>query len=185
VLVEGGVQQAAQWIDLPGMTFGTDLVADGVPPAPAPVLIGNAVDWDRTDVRTAGLDFSELKVGRASVAVAGVPLVHHAGKPLLARSPSGRSVHCAFRLADANLWLLPAFPQLLRRCYAAAHADLAKVGYAATNLVDATESDLRAAPAATERPLPEFGAPAVDVTAHFALAALVFLALRVWGTRAA
>jgi hypothetical protein len=146
-------------------------------------LIGGAVDWDRRDARTRGLDFSELKVGRLAAAVVGSPLVQHAGTPVIAAAASGRAVHCAFRLADSNLWLLPAFPQLLRRCYAVAHSEVAKVRYGADNLVDAAESDLRAAPAGGDRPLPVFGAPAVDLTVWFAMAALFLLLARVWLTQ--
>ncbi len=179
VLVEGGVQRAADWADLPGLTFGTRFVVDGAaPPDPAP-LLGTAIEWDRTDALTRGLDFSEVRVARLAAVVTGAALLQQGDVPLAARAPNGRAVHFAFRLSDSNLWLLPAFPQLLRRCYAAAHADTAKVGFAADNLVDAGESDLRAVDPASDRPLPPFGAPAIDLTAWFALAALLALLARV------
>lgn len=180
VLVEGGAQRAADWADLPGITFGTVLLGDRAEPAP-PALVGQAIEWNREHALTAGLDFSELRIARLSAAVTGEQLLAHAQTSVAARGQ--RAVHFAFRLADSNLWQLPAFPQLLRRCYAAAHAETAQVRYAANNLLDAEESELRHVSPVADRPLPAFGAPAVDLTRFFALAALVFLAARVLCSR--
>ncbi|HLU38124.1 MAG TPA: hypothetical protein VK081_01990 [Planctomycetota bacterium] len=180
VLVEGGAQPAAAWADLPGLTFGTALVAAGEAPAPPPSPAGAHVEWDRTEPLLRGLDLSELRVARLSSAVEGRPLVWNGGQPVVVAR--GRAVHCAFRLADSNLWLLPAFPQLLRRCYRAAHAETARV-VVAPGLLDPEESDLRAAPP-PDRPLPAFGAPPKDLSPWFLLAALGALLARVWWTRA-
>lgn len=178
LLVEGGMQRAEAWRDLRGVTFGTEL-AGGEAAAAPPLRTDAAIEWRRDDPLTSGLDFSELRVGGPLVAIGGEPLVWRGGQPLLSVHRGRRVVQCAFRLPDANLWLLAAFPQLLRRAYAAAHADVAAVRMAPDNLLDAAESDLRASSgAAANRPLPAFGAPPVDLTAWFALAALLCLVAR-------
>jgi hypothetical protein len=177
VLVEGGAQRAEDWRGVRGILFGTRLLGEGAQPEPPPML-GAAIEWDRNDPLTAGLDFSELRVARLSAAVPAGALVSAGGQPLVTVSPDRRVVQCAFRLTDANLWLLAAFPQFLRRAFAAAHAEAAAVRLAEDNLLDAAESDLRAAAAGPGRPQPAFGNQPRDQTTAFALAALSFLLLR-------
>lgn len=185
VLVEGGSQRAEDWRGLRGLLFGTELLGDDLAATDAG-RSDAAIEWRRDDPLTAGLDFSELRLTQAPVPIGGQALVTAGGQPLIAVRPGRRAVQCAFRLTDANLWLLPAFPQLLRRAYAAAHAEVAAVRLAADNLVDAAESDLRSWPGgAVDRPLPTWGTPALDLTAWFALAALVCLLARAGLTRAA
>lgn len=186
VLVEGGTQRASDWGSARGVLFGTRLEggSGGGGSADEPALAGAAVEWDRRHPLTAGLDLSELRVVRTSAAVAGHPLVTIGGRPVVALRGDGRLVHCAFRLTDANLWLLAAFPQFLRRAYATAHAEAAAVRLLPDNLVDARESDLRSPAVGEDRPLPAFGAPPRDLTAWFALVALACLLARTLMTRA-
>ncbi|MEZ5963642.1 MAG: hypothetical protein R3F56_07325 [Planctomycetota bacterium] len=185
VLVEGGTQRAEDWRDLRGLLFGTTLAGEE-PPEPDTTRTDGAVEWRRDDPLTAGLDFSELRLQRAPSPIGGETLVSMGGRPLISVRAGRRVVQCAFRLTDANLWLLPAFPQLLRRAYAAAHAEVAAVRSHPDNLLAPAESDLRNwTGAGQDRPLPAFGAPAHDLTGWFALVALVCLLGRAWLTRAA
>ena len=83
----------------------------------------------------------------------------------------------AFRLEDANLPLLAAFPQLLRRGFVRSY------DAAASLQVDGRappegERDLRYAQAATSRPLAAFGAPPRSLARWFVAAGLLALALR-------
>ena len=184
LLVEGGALARDAWEGVVGIAFGTHLLAPGeTSPAAVPgsSTASGTVDWDRSDPRTAGLDFSELHADAVRTAVAGRVLVQGEAGPLVALRPDGRGVHVAFRLAQSNLGLLPAFPQFLRRCFAAAHGEAGRPQLAATNLLRPAESDLgpgAAAPA--PRPLPAFGVPPVELAVPLLLLALFAMAVRIY-----
>lgn len=185
VLAEGGV--------LPGgapprsLTFGTrqgtaalaedDVVADPV-----------VVDWSRDDPVTRGLDLSELTIRlalRSKLLPDGEPLIvgEHGALGVLTKTSAGASVHTAFRLSDSNLALLAAFPQLVRRSFAASYGAMAKPRLAPTNLLSAAESDLRASwhgEPPPDRPLPAFGADGDSLAVPLLLLALAALVLRVY-----
>lgn len=184
LLVEGGALARDAWEGVVGIAFGTHLLAAGEASPAAGAgsnTASHTVDWDRSDPRTAGLDFSELHADAVRTAVAGRVLVHGEAGPLVALRPDGRGVHFAFRLAQSNLGLLPAFPQFLRRCFAAAHGEAGRPQLAATNLLRSAESDLRPASVAPpSRPLPTFGAPPVELAVPLLLLALFAMALRIY-----
>ncbi len=184
VLVEGGALPGGR---LPGRgaTFGT-LLREGSPPEPAtdPVV----VDWDRQHPLLRGLDLSELRILRTwpGSLPAGRTLVQGqvdaAPAPLmvLAEAPGHATLHCAFRLQDSNLALLPAFPQLLRRSLLAAFGEAARWTEAEPGLPGAGEGDLTALGGAPDRPLPAFGGPGRSLAALALLLALLLLAVRAW-----
>ena len=96
---------------------------------------------------------------------------------VLVQGDGKASLHFAFRLQDANLPLLAAFPQLLRRGFVRsddAAASLQVEGRAPP----AEERDLRYAQPATKRPLPAFGAPPRSLARWFVAAGLLALAVR-------
>ncbi|MGB3967262.1 MAG: hypothetical protein WBO45_11060, partial [Planctomycetota bacterium] len=166
------------------LTFGSAL-APG--PAPEPWRGPFALDWDRSNALTAGLDLSELMVQQAwrGVLPAGQPLLwaNEAGgnEPLAVVVGDGQvaSVHFAFRLQDSNLPLLPAFPQLLRRAFVRSYGS----GAAATVLTPPAplaEVDLRGPAVAADRALPAFAAADVALWPWCLLAGLLALALRAW-----
>lgn len=182
-LVEGGVadlQPGAARI----ASFGTRAAGSEVPRVAAGIALA---DWRREDPLLRGIDLSELSVRTAlldalpagDVLVTG-QLPSGAIVPLAVavRGRTATSVHFAFRLADSNLALLPAFPQLLRRAMLAAHGEGARLR--ATEPVPAAESDLSALPGAQERPLPPLRTPGRALAAWFLLAALGLLAVRAW-----
>ena len=94
----------------------------------------------------------------------------------------GASVHFAFRLADSNLSLLPAFPQLLRRSFAAAFGVGTEAVLGPQNLLDGAESDLRrrGGAQAESRPRPEYGRPGTSLVIPLLLLALAALVARVY-----
>ena len=181
LVVDGGVAEVAAG-RVRALTFGARLGADV---ALEPWLAPAGLDWDREHPLTRGLDLSELRVDRAWRGL--LP----EGEALLWSEQDGRreplavlvqgdgvaSVHFAFRLEDANLPLLAAFPQLLRRAFVRSYDRDARV------LVDhrplpAGERDLRYAQPASSRPLAAFGAPARSLAAWCVAAGLLALALR-------
>lgn len=171
------------------LTFGTRL---GTQPAVPADFGGQArvVDWDRDDPITRGLDFSELEVthclreaalGGGRVLIAG-ELEDGTAVPLLVarQAEDGASCHAAFRLADSNLPLLAAFPQLLRRCFAYSYGTAAVAVPGPGNLVDPDESELRRRTTARDRPLPAFGREGASLVVPLLLLALAAMALRVY-----
>ena len=181
LLVDGGVV-AIEPGAVRAMTFGARLGEQDQPELwPSP----QQVDWAREHVVTRGLDLSELRVARAwrGLLPDGEPLLwaddDGVRRPLcvLVDGPAGASLHFAFRLQDANLPLLAAFPQLLRRGFVRSY------GEAAEALVDsaplpAGEQDLRLAARAADRPLPRFGGAARSLSRWCVAAGLLALALR-------
>ncbi len=185
LLVEGGI--------LPDGVAGRRMLTFGTRRGTAPLLGDDVVarptviDWDRADPLTRGLDLSELDVGaclRADFLGAGRPLISAAHGPLLVvdEREDGASVHAAFRLVDANLALLPAFPQLLRRSFARAFGQRVVPVLDAANLVSAVESDLRPPAGArpADRALPTFGAPGQSLAVPLLALALAALVLRLY-----
>ncbi len=147
------------------------------------------LDWDRSHPLTRGLDFSELRIQQALARdfapAAGTPLLWGAQGPLLlaCAGSDGTTVHSAFQLAHSNLALLPAFPQLLRRCYAHAQSHRAQAQAQALpgQLLDAAESDLRGAEAREEpRPLPAFAQEAWSLTLPLLALALLAALIRAY-----
>jgi hypothetical protein len=181
LLVDGGR------VDLqPGaaraLVFGAQCVGAGdLRPWSLPAV----VDWDRAGPLTGGLDLSELRVAMAwhGVLPPGEPFLwadDGLGRRPLAVLVAGdgmASVHFAFRLQDGNLPLLPAFPQLLRRAFVLCHGAAASPS-ATTTPPAAGELDLRRCARAPDRPLPQFGTPAQDLTGWALMAAALALALR-------
>lgn len=184
LLVDGGR------VDLePGrvraLTFGSELGAAGASGAPTPWPTPQVVDWDRSARLGAGLDLSELRVQRAwrGLLPSGEPFLwaddggERVPLAVVAGDAQRASVHFAFRLQDANLPLLAAFPQLLRRafvrCYGAGAAAAAVTAPPATG-----EQDLRAPARGPDRPLPPFGGADHDLLPWCLLAGLAALAVR-------
>lgn len=184
LLVDGG-RVAITPGSLRAVTFGCAFSATAVEALPwerpAPL------EWSRSDELMRGLDLSELRVDRASRGLlpAGEPflwaLEDGVPVPLAVVAGDGdiASVHFAFRLADSNLPLLAAFPQLLRRafvrCYGRGAAPLVTTATPA-----AEELDLRRPTTVPERPLPPFASQPMDLTPVCLLLALVALACRCW-----
>ncbi|HEB53622.1 MAG TPA: hypothetical protein ENI87_10260 [bacterium] len=185
LLADGGLVPLAPGT-VRALTFGSRL-----DPAVelAPRALAGAVEWDRTLALTRGLDLSELRVERCW------PATLPAGEPFLwvidggERVPLGvvvdggedrASVHFAFRLADANLGLLAAFPQLLRRAFVRCYGKAGAI--AATSpgggAVAAGETDLRTAARAPDRPLPPFAVAERPLGRWFVALGLLALALR-------
>jgi len=183
LLVDGG-RAELQPGQVRAIVFGSAVPGSGdVFAWPSPTV----ADWDRTGPLTASLDLSELRVQQAwrGVLPAGTPFLwadDGAGRePLAVVAGSGdvASVHFAFRLQDANLPLLAAFPQLLRRAFVHCHgAGASPRGLGAAPA--AGEQDLHDAATGDDRPLPPFAGPDRDVTAWWLLGALLLLALRAW-----
>ena len=184
LLVDGG-RVALPAGSARAMTFGCELPnANSAPVAwdrPAPL------DWARTGELGRGLDLSELRIERAFRGL--LP----PGEPFLWASEDGRpeplavvagtgdvaSVHFAFRLADSNLPLLAAFPQLLRRAFVRCHGRGA-APVVVTPPPEPGELDLRQAAPASERPLPPFAPAPVDLSVACLLVGLLALACRCW-----
>lgn len=151
-------------------------------------LLPPVVDWDRQAPLLAGLDLSGLRVEFAlrDSLPPGQPILFGAAADgsrqalaVVAGGGARQSVHFAFRLADSNLPLLPAFPQLLRRAFVVSHGEAAQP----TDLGQpppAGEGDLRHRVAAADRPLPPFGSPPQPVAGWLWLVSLACLALRAW-----
>lgn len=184
LLVDGG-RVALPAGSARALTFGCELPnVDAAPVAwdrPAPL------DWARTGELGRGLDLSELRIDRAfrGLLPPGEPFLWalEDGRPEPLAVVAGRgdvaSVHFAFRLADSNLPLLAAFPQLLRRAFVRCHGRGA-APVVATPPPDPGELDLRQAAAASERPLPPFAAAPVDLSVACLLLGLLALACRCW-----
>lgn len=182
MLVEGG------WLQQPwgrGISFGTGF-GDPKGAAKAQRQGLQVLDWNRNDPVTRGLDFSDLRIERALAAEflpAGDVLLWGTGGALMVLAGAGasRSLHIAFQLADSNLPLLPAFPQLLRRAFARCYGDQSRARLATGNLLSASESDLHLMmPRPLDRPLPAFGLPGTSLSVPLLLLALLALAGRVY-----
>ncbi|MEY4674930.1 MAG: hypothetical protein RL148_2714 [Planctomycetota bacterium] len=182
-VVEGGVSDVQ-----PGRSrvasFGTRADGSGTPRVAAGVVLA---DWRREDPLLRGIDLSELSVRTAlldalpagDILVTGqLPTGQAVPLAVAVRGAAATSVHFAFRLADSNLALLPAFPQILRRAMLTAHGEAARIR--ATDPVPAGESDLTRLPGAQERPMPPLRTPGRALAAWFLLGALALLALRAW-----
>jgi hypothetical protein len=89
----------------------------------------------------------------------------------------GRRRVAALRLADSNLALLPAFPQLLRRAFLRGHRAEARLAVRSAE-PSPREADLRRCAAGPTRPLPPFGEPGADLAPLCLCAALALLGLR-------
>ena len=186
LLVDGGIfPQAAGSMRF--LTFGTragsgELTTDDLVAQP------RVIDWARDDPITRGLDLSGLTVEtclRRDFIGSGEALVAAEHGPLMVvdEGQEWTSVHAAFRLGDSNLPLLPAFPQLLRRCYSRSFQGQAEASLAPRNLLSPAESDLRRlAPeeAYLERPLGPVGRPGTSLVVPLLLLALAALAVRVY-----
>lgn len=155
----------------------------------APVL----GQWDRGDPLLAGVDLSELRIDRARsdlppgqpllLSTAGVPLAVAVERPRPGTGPAPnieRTLVFGFRLADSNLPLLPALPQILLRAYRAAWGEAAEPRQVGPGLPDPAESDLRAASGgrAGDVALGPFGAPGTSLVVPLLLLALLALAAR-------
>jgi hypothetical protein len=190
VLAEGGRLAVAP---PRAITFATRIGgAEGELEPPAGRLAPVVVDWARDDPLLAGLDLSELRVERA-LSVAALPrpegtvrvLLEGENGPLAVAAP-GRGLHFAFRLADSNLPLLPAFPQLLRRGFALAYGSAAQARIVGRPLLDRDETllggDASAQPAPTmPGTIPgadAFGAPGWSLAVPALLVAALALAVR-------
>ncbi|MCB9878380.1 MAG: hypothetical protein H6835_12345 [Planctomycetes bacterium] len=182
LLVDGGVVAVP-----PGraraLTFGTDL--DGRR-EPEPWQAPAGIDWAREHPLTRGLDLSELRVERAfhDLLPAGEAFLWADGPdgptPLAVVVDGPQpSVHFAFRLRDANLPLLAAFPQLLRRAFVQSHGAAALPVWAGAPPPPG-EQDLTAPATAPDRPLPPFGREDRELGGWLVLAGLCALALRAW-----
>lgn len=182
LLVDGGAAEVRAGA-VRAMTFGTRL-AEG-PAEPEVWNTPASIDWARDHELTRGLDLSELRVERAWRGV--LP----DGEVLLwadeegARTPLGvlvqgdglASVHFAFRLQDANLPLLAAFPQLLRRGFVRSYGEAATLTVAGED-PPAGERELRYAQPAQTRPLPPFGRAERSLARWCIVAGLLALGLR-------
>ena len=103
--------------------------------------------------------------------------------PLMVVVESGdrATVHTAFRMADSNIGLLPAFPQLLRRSLSRAYGEPARPRPEPPRLLSPAESELRhAAGQVRNRPLPEFGRDGSSLAVPVLLLGLLALAVRVY-----
>lgn len=181
LLVDGGVAGLAAGAAR-AITFGARLLDQ---PEPEAWLSPQGLDWDREHSVTRGLDLSELEIDRAwrGVLPEGEALIwtEESGRrePLavLAQGDGVASMHFAFRLRDANLPLLAAFPQLLRRGFVRSYDQAANL-VPDEAAVAAGELDLRYAQPATSRPLAEFGAPPESLARWCLACGLLALALR-------
>ncbi len=184
LLVEGGVLLDPA-PGLRALTFGTRAAQGELGPDDV-VADPRLVDWDRRDPLTAGLDLSELEVRaclRTDFLGSGVPVVRAEHGPLVVvdEGAEATAVHASFRLAESNFWLLPSFPQFVRRALARCYRERAAVEFSEDNLLDAAESDLAAAAERPQdRPLPEFGAAGRSWTVPLLVLALAAIAARVW-----
>ena len=188
LLVEGG--------SLPPSALGPRMITFGTRFVSEPVLAGDLivrpqlVDWDRSSPLLQGLDLSELALSRALAAGFGGPgidLLHGLAGPLAIvrkderSAQGGASVHFAFTLGESNLALLPAFPSLLRRAFAACYGNSARAEVSALAFFAAQESDLQHRPfGVVDRRLPEFGSPGTSLVIPLLLLALALLAARIY-----
>ena len=182
LLAEGGVLPATA-AQLRAITFGTRFSAEPL----AADRIGRDLvvsAWSRTSPLTVGLDLSDLRV--ASALLGEVPpgeiLIASDRGPLavLVAGPGTGAVHFAFRLSDSNLGFLPAFPQLLRRAFAACYGATSPAVVPAGLVAGAEESDLRPCRAGPDRPLPAFGSAGRSLALPLLLLAMLCLAARVY-----
>ncbi|MBI5853152.1 MAG: DUF58 domain-containing protein [Planctomycetes bacterium] len=177
LLVEGGRLQSAP---PRGISFGTAFADGAVRHAP------HVLGWDREHPLTRGLDLSELVVRRALDGAA-LPdgarvLIEGSTGPLAVAidGAGGRSLHFAFALADANLPLLAAFPQLLRRALAWTAGEEALVRLVPGAWFDAAESDVSRRIVPESRHLPGFGSDGSSLAVPLLLFAALLLAWRAW-----
>ncbi|GAB4149673.1 MAG: hypothetical protein Fur0037_18020 [Planctomycetota bacterium] len=174
LLVEGGRMPLPK--SFRGVSFGT------LPPGGAAELWPSpeGADWDRQAPLLAGLDLSELEIRAAwrKALPAGKDLLFAAssGPGVLARS-TPLAVHFAFRLADSNLALLPAFPQILRRALLLGIPEPPQGG---GDLVPRAEGDLSRNRTGERPDLPEFARRGDSYGPLLLLAALACMALRAW-----
>ncbi|MCR9243978.1 MAG: hypothetical protein NXI31_03030 [bacterium] len=173
LLVDGG-EVAIEPGTVRALCFGARFGGPGAGGAAEPAVARAAagVEWDRQQPFLAGLDLSELRVERWNAETLptgpGVepflfageePLaVVHRGQGTRGAEDGSASVHFAFRLADSNLPLLAAFPQLLRRLFVRSYGAAARIRVDSTP-PPAGEQDLWLRATAPDRPLPEFGTP--------------------------
>lgn len=195
LLVDGGrvplVPGAAR-----ALTFGSELIGVGAvagSPVVEPWASPGSLGWDRRSALGLGLDLSELRIDRAfpSLLPPGEAFLWSDEVPPGERGAAGpvplavvcgdgsrASVHFAFRLADSNLPLLAAFPQLLRRAFVRCH------GLTEPPRWDAVpppgEQDLLGAATAEDRPLPKFATGATDLVGYCLWVGLLALAVRGW-----
>lgn len=188
LLVDGG-ETVLQPGAVRAITFATrcrdGLTATAPPPAPAPPP--RQLAWARELPLGAGLDLSELVVQQAAPSLLPSGEVFLWAEDGADRVPLGvvvdgderASVHFGFRLADSNLPLLAAFPQLLRRAFLRCHG-----GGANLRVLDpapaAGEQDLRQPATAPDRPLPTFAVPDLDLSPVGLLLVALALACRSW-----
>lgn len=177
------------------LTFGSELLGVGglAGAAAEPWQNPGSLGWDRRGPLGLGLDLSDLRIERAS------PWLLPPGEVFLwsDEAPPGEgtssgpvplavvcgagdraSVHFAFRLADSNLPLLAAFPQLLRRAFVRCHGLAEPPRWTAEP--PPGEQDLRRGATAADRPLPKFATEDRDLTGWCLWAGLLALALRSW-----
>lgn len=195
LLVDGGrvpfVPAAAR-----ALTFGTELVAAGAEAGNAamdPWIRPGSLGWDRRAALGLGLDLSELRIDRAfpKLLPKGEVFLWSDEAPPGERGAAGpvplavvcgdgsrASMHFAFRLADSNLPLLAAFPQLLRRAFVRCHGLAEPLRWNA--VPPAGEQDLRARATAEDRPLPKFATGDTDLVVFCLVAGLLALACRSW-----
>lgn len=195
LLVDGGrvpfVPGAAR-----ALTFGTELVGSQAvvgKTAGEPWRSPGSLGWDRRSALGLGLDLSELRIDRAfpGLLPEGEVFLWSDETPPGERGAEGpvplavvcgdgsrASVHFAFRLADSNLPLLAAFPQLLRRGFVRCHGLAQPPAWRA--VPPPGEQDLRDAATAEDRPLPKFATGDTDLSGWCLLAGLLALACRSW-----
>jgi len=177
LLVEGGRLPSAP---PRGMSFGTAFADGEVRHAP------HVLGWDREHPLTRGLDLSELVVRRAldGAALPGRArvLIEGSTGPLAVAidGEGGRSLHFAFTLADANLPLLAAFPQLLQRALAWTAGEEALVRVLPGAWFSDAESDVSRRNPPESRPLPGFGSEGSSLAVSLLLLAALLLAWRTW-----
>jgi len=180
LLVDGGLAPLRPG-EVRALTFGSRLSADV---EPEPWVDVGAVDWAREHELTRGLDLSELRVASAwrGLLPDGVPFLWAdagTGRVPLAvvAGDEVRSVHFAFRLQDANLPLLAAFPQLLRRAFVHSYGRAARLS-ATSAPPPAGEQDLRDPATAPDRALPDWAGRDRPLARWCVVAGLLALALR-------
>ncbi|MBL8738409.1 MAG: hypothetical protein JNL12_18405 [Planctomycetes bacterium] len=195
LLVDGGrvplVPGAAR-----ALTFGSELIGAGAvagSPVVEPWASPGSLGWDRRSALGLGLDLSELRIDRAfpSLLPPGDVFLWSEEAPPDQRGASGpvplavvcgdgacASVHFAFRLADSNLPLLAAFPQLLRRAFVRSHGLTEPSRWRAAP--PPGEQDLLGAATAEDRPLPKFATGDTDLVGYCLWVGLLALAVRGW-----
>jgi hypothetical protein len=189
LLMEGGALAAMPSFGVRMLSFGTAF-GDRTSRTPQ----SRTIDWNRTHAVTAGLDLSELEVelaldwtGDKTFAAPGDGLCHvligSEKRPLavLRGAADWASVHVAFDLKDSNLFKLAAFPQFVRRCFAASYGRKAQPVVAPGSLLDPAESILaEQAPVPANRALRSFSEEPTGLSVAFLILGLLLLAIRVY-----